>query len=147
MNNLIDSYKVYIASNFTLMTKTQGAHFNVTGMFFPQLHTLFQTQYEDLWEAHDVIGENIRKLDIFTPVGLSEYSKLSIIDDIEGVLSAEGYIDRLLMDHERMLVVIHKVFEFAEIRNLQDHMNFLAERLDKHNKHRWMLKTMLHGVA
>ena len=72
--------------------KTHSAHFNVTGLLFPQLHELFKDQYEDLWEAHDLIGENIRKLDAFTPVGLSIYSKSSIIDDIDTVLSAEKYI-------------------------------------------------------
>lgn len=147
MNNLIDAYKVYISSNFALYVKTHGAHFNVTGPNFPQLHTLFQSQYEDLWQAHDSIGENIRKLDVFTPAGLQDYSKISLIDDIKGILSADGYVDRLQMDHERMLVLIHKVFEFAQAQNLQDHMNFLADRLDKHSKHRWMLKTILHGVA
>lgn len=147
MNNIIEAYKVYVASNFALYLKTHGAHFNVSGPNFPQLHTLFQSQYEDLWQAYDAIGENIRKLDAFTPAGLKDYAKLSVIDDVNGILSADGYIDRLLMDHERMLVLIHKVFDFAEEQNLQDHMNFLAERLDKHSKHRWMLKTMLHPVT
>jgi starvation-inducible DNA-binding protein len=146
MNNLIDAYKVYLASNFALYLKTHGCHFNVTGMFFQPLHKLFEEQYEDLWKAHDAIGENIRKLDMFTPAGLAEYAKFSLIDDSEGVLSDRDYIDRLFMDHERMIILIYKVFEFAEAKKLQDHMNFLAERLDKHGKHRWMLKTMLHAV-
>ena len=82
MNNIIEAYKVYLASNFALYVKTHGAHFNVTGMNFPQLHTLFNSQYEDLWEAHDAIGENIRKLDAFTPAGLKDYAKISLVDDI-----------------------------------------------------------------
>jgi len=147
MDTLVNGYKVYIASNFALYTKTHGAHFNVTGMFFPQLHKLFKDQYEDLWDAHDTIGENIRKLDAFTPAGLSIYSKNSIIDDVDGVMSASGYVERLFMDHERMIVLINKVFHLAEADDKQDHMNFLAERLDAHGKHRWMLKTLLHSIA
>jgi hypothetical protein len=46
-----------------------------------------------------------------------------------------------------MLVIIHKVFDLAREQNLQDHMNFLADRLDKHSKHRWTLKTLLHAVT
>jgi starvation-inducible DNA-binding protein len=146
MNNLFEAYKVYISSNFTLYAKTHNAHFNCSGPNFPQYHKLFEDQYNDLWAAHDSIGEHIRTLDVFTPCSLSEYTKFSLIDDQNNVVSSNDYIERLFMDHERMIVLIHKVFKFAEEKNLQDHMNFLAERLDKHGKHRWMLKTMLHSV-
>lgn len=147
MNTLIDGYKVYMASNFALYLKTHNAHFNVTGMFFPQLHALFKEQYEDLWDAFDSIGENLRKLDVFTPCGLGEYVKLSLVDDFEGVLDPKGYIERLMLDHERLIVIIDKVFKMAEADNKQADMNFLADRLDKHAKHRWMLKTLLNSVG
>lgn len=146
MNNLIDGYKVYMASNFALYLKTHNAHFNVTGMFFPQLHQIFKEQYEDLWGAFDEIGENIRKLDVFAPAGLSEFKRLSLIDDFDGVLDAKGYLERLMLDHERMIVVIDKVFAMAEADNKQAHMDFLAGRLDMHAKHRWMLKSMLSPI-
>jgi starvation-inducible DNA-binding protein len=116
-------------------------------MFFPQLHQLFKDQYQDLWDAYDRIGENIRKLDAFTPASLSEYLKFSIIDDQTTVLDATGYVQRLLMDHERMIQLLTRVFALAEAQNLQDHMNFIAERLDSHSKMRWMLKTLLNSVA
>lgn len=147
MTTLIDAYKVYLASNFALYVKTHGAHFNVTGMFFPQLHKLFKDQYEDLWDAHDSIGENIRKLDAFAPASLGEYIKLSAIDDTNGVMSAKGYVERLMLDHERMIAVIHEVFHLAEEQDMQGHMNFLADRIDHHAKMRWMLKTLLHSIA
>jgi len=147
MNNLIDGYKVLLASNFALYLKTHNAHFNVTGMFFPQLHELFKQQYQDLWDAYDEIGENIRKLDSFTPASLSEYIKFSIIDDQVTVLDATGYVQRLLMDHERMIQLLNRVFALAEAQNLQDHMNFIAERLDSHSKMRWMLKSLVNSVA
>lgn len=147
MNNLIDGYKVYIASNFALYLKTHCAHFNVTGMFFPQLHQLFKDQYEDLWEAYDTIGENMRKLDVFTPASLGDYKKTSVIDDFESVLGAKEYVERLYMDHERMIILLDRVFKLAEADNRQADMNFFADRLDVHGKHRWMLKTLLNGVA
>lgn len=146
MNTLIDAYKIYLASNFALYLKTHNAHFNVTGMFFPQLHDLFKEQYEDLWDAYDSIGENIRKLDSFTPASLGEYAMLSVVEDQTSVLSAKSYVERLMLDHERMMSLIDKVFALAEADNKQDHMDFLAGRLDQHSKHRWMLKTLLTSV-
>jgi len=146
MQNLVDGYKVLIASNFALYTKTHGAHFNITGMFFQSLHELFKEQYENLWAAHDDIGENIRKLDAFTPAGLAVYLKHSIIDDCDCVLDASVYITRLLQDHDRMIVLLNRVFKLAELENRQDHMNFIAERLDAHGKMRWMLKSLISSV-
>jgi starvation-inducible DNA-binding protein len=147
MNNLIDGYKVFLASNFTLYLKTHNAHFNVTGMHFPQLHALFKDQYEDLWETFDTIGENLRKLDVFTPASLAEFTRLSIINDQDGVIATADWIDRLYKDHERMIVLLTKVFSLAEESNRQADMNFIAERLDMHGKHRWMLKTLLTNVG
>lgn len=147
MNNLIDGYKVLISSNFSLYVKTHGAHFNVTGMFFQSLHQLFKDQYEDLQAAHDSIGENMRKLDAFTPASLSEYLKYSIIADQIEVLDATGYVNRLLLDHERMIALLNRVFKLAEAEDKQDHMNFIAERLDAHSKMRWMLKSLVNSVA
>lgn len=143
---LVEAYKVYLASNFALYLKTHNAHLNVTGMFFPQLHQLFKEQYEDLHAAFDEIGENIRKLDAFAPAGLEEYLRLSVIDDLKGVLDAKGYIERLLMDHERMIALIDKVFALAEAENKQAQMDFLSSRLDQHAKHRWMLRTLLNPL-
>lgn len=147
MQNLVDGYKVVIASNFALYMKTHQAHFNVTGMFFPMLHEFFKDQYEDLWEAHDAIGENMRKLDAFAPQSFSSYAKYSCIEDCDCVLDASGYLSRLLQDHDRLIAILNRVFKLAEAENRQDHMNFIAERLDAHAKMRWMIKSTLESVA
>jgi starvation-inducible DNA-binding protein len=146
MNNLVDGYKVFLASNFTLYLKTHNAHFNVTGMFFPQLHDLFKAQYDDMWLAFDQIGENIRKLDAFTPATLTDFKKFSVVDDFDSVLAAKDYIERLYMDHERMIILLAKVFKLAEGENKQADMEFISGRMDLHAKHRWMLKTLLNSL-
>jgi starvation-inducible DNA-binding protein len=147
MHNLVDGYKVVIASNFALYMKTHQAHFNVTGMFFPMLHEFFKGQYEDLFEAHDAIGENMRKLDAYAPQSFGLYAKYTMIDDCDMVMDATGYLTRLLQDHDRMIALYNKVFKLAEAENRQDHMNFIAERLDAHGKMRWMIKSTLESVA
>lgn len=144
--DLVDGMKVYLASNFTLYLKTHGAHWNVTGMFFPQLHDLFGKQYEDLFEQVDTIAEKIRELDAFAPANLAEMQTLSIIDSLDGVLDAKGYVERLLLDHERMIMFLNKLFKVAESVNHQAIMNYIAERLDAHAKDRWMLRTLLNPL-
>lgn len=145
--DLVDGLKVFLATNFALYLKTHNAHWNVTGMFFPQLHSMFGEQYQDLFDQVDTIAEKIRELDAFAPGSLAEYKSLSLVDDLEGILDAKGYIDRLLKDHERMIMFLNKLFEIAEIADNQAIMNYIAERLDSHAKTRWQLRTLVNPVG
>lgn len=145
--NLVTGLKVYLATNFALYLKTHNAHWNVTGMFFPQLHSMFGDQYQDLFDQVDLIAEKIRELDAFAPGGLLEYKNLSLIDDLTGVLDAKGYLERLLKDHERMIVFLNKLFAIAQDENNQAVMNYIADRLDVHAKTRWQLRTMVNPVG
>lgn len=146
MNTLIDGYRVLLASNFTLYLKTHNAHWNVTGMFFTQLHELFGDQYQELWEATDAIAENMRKLDAFAPGSMSEFRKYTVVDEFDSPQPARDYIERLYMDHERMMILINRVFKLAEAEDKQDHMDFLAGRLDAHSKMRWFLKSLINPL-
>jgi len=145
--DLVDGMKVFLASDFTLYLKTHEAHFNVTGMFFPELHKLFQKQYEDLWENFDTIAEKIRELDHFVPLNMRTFGTLSVIDEFETVMDAQGMIERLMLDHERMTVFLNKLFKVASAADNQAIMNYIADRLDAHAKMRWMLRTMLNPVS
>jgi len=145
--DLVDGMKVFLASDFTLYLKTHEAHFNVTGMFFPELHKLFQKQYEDLWENFDTIAEKIRELDHFVPLNMRSFGTLSVIEEFDTVLDAKGMIERLMLDHERMIIFLNKLFKIASAADNQAIMNYIADRLDAHAKMRWMLRTMLNPVS
>jgi starvation-inducible DNA-binding protein len=147
MHNLTDGYKVMTASNFSLYHKTQCSHWNTTGMFFFSLHQMFEDQYKDLWSAHDEYAENMRKLDVFVPCGFVEYTKYSVVDDCMPVVGATDMVRRLLMDHDRMIALLNRVFKLAESEDRQDHMDFIAGRISAHGKMRWMLKASLESVA
>lgn len=143
--NLADGMKVYLASNFALYLKSHNAHLNVSGMFFQSLHALFQEQYEDLFDQVDTIAEKIRQLDHFVAAGLDAFKRISFIDDMDAVMDAADYCERLLLDHERMIAFLNKLFLIAQNENNQAIMNYIAERLDAHSKHRWKLRTTLNA--
>jgi len=140
MNTLVDGLRVLLASNFVLYLKTHAAHWNVRGMFFYELHKLFEKQYEDLWENVDSIAEKIRELDSFATITPEEQQRISIIDPDQSPTEGKDYILILLRDHERMIMLLEKVFALAEAENNQAVMNYLADRLDAHAKMRWFLK-------
>jgi starvation-inducible DNA-binding protein len=52
-------------------------------------------------------------------------------------------IEELLADNQTMLDLLNQCFSSAEEENQQGIANFVAERLDAHGKHGWMLKAFL----
>jgi starvation-inducible DNA-binding protein len=147
MDNLVNGLRVLLATNFVLYAKTHTAHWNVTGMFFMELHKLFEDQYNDLWENVDTIAEKIRELDANPTITPQDQTSLSVIDPSQPILDASGYIRALLVDHNRMIILLNKVFALAENENNQAIMNYIADRLDVHAKTRWFLKAHIDRVT
>jgi starvation-inducible DNA-binding protein len=147
MNNLVDGLRVLLASNFVLYLKTHAAHWNVRGMFFYELHNLFEKQYQELWENTDTIAEKIRQLDADVSLTPQDQQSLSCIEPSQHLMDGSGYLKCLCNDHNRMIMLLNKVFALAEAENNQAVMNYLADRLDSHNKMRWFLKASLDKVC
>jgi starvation-inducible DNA-binding protein len=49
----------------------------------------------------------------------------------------------LLSDNDKMIDLLNACFVSAEEENKQGIANFIAERLDAHEKHSWMLRSIL----
>jgi starvation-inducible DNA-binding protein len=56
-----------LADTYTLYLKTHNYHWNVTGPMFQTLHLMFETHYNELWIAVDLIAERIRALGFPAP--------------------------------------------------------------------------------
>lgn len=147
MDNLVDGLRVLLASNFVLYLKTHAAHWNVKGMFFHELHKMFGEQYQDLWENVDEIAERIRQLDADVTLTPQDQMSLSVIEPAQNIQDATGYVRTLMNDHNRMIVLLNKVFKIAEADDNQAVMNYLADRLDAHSKMRWFLKATIDRVS
>src|SRR3569833_1283186 len=68
-----------LADTYILFLKSQGYHWNVTGPHFAALHTLFETQYNELHDAADLIAERIRALGEYAPGNYRTYARLTSI--------------------------------------------------------------------
>src|SRR6218665_3627433 len=73
-----------LADNYSLYLKTHSFHWNITGSMFNSLHVMFETQYNELWLANDVIAERIRALDVYAPGSYSQFGKLTSIKEEPG---------------------------------------------------------------
>jgi starvation-inducible DNA-binding protein len=143
VNNLVNALQALLSTNFVLYTKTHTAHWNVRGMFFFELHKLFEEQYSDLWEQVDTIAEKIRELDGFPTITPDVQQKFSLIDPNIPPCDASEYLMMLYNDHNSMIFLLNKIFKVAEMENNQAIMNYLADRLDQHAKMRWFIKATL----
>jgi starvation-inducible DNA-binding protein len=139
---LAENLKVLLSSVYAFAIKAQYFHWNVEGDNFPQYHEFFGNLYEEVNGSIDVIAEHIRTLDTYTPGSFQRFQELSIIEDQVMVPRAELMMTELLSDNEKMLELLNHCFEVAGAEKARGIENYIAERIDAHSKHNWMLKSI-----
>ena len=140
---LSDDLKVLLASSFSFYLKTTNFHWNVEGPDFPQYHEFLGNLYTEVYASIDKVAEYIRTLDSYAPGSLTRYSELTIIEDQLMIPKAELMMEELSSDNSKMIEFLNHCFASAENENQQGIANFIAERLDAHQKHGWMLRSIL----
>ena len=140
---LVDNLKVLLGSTFAFYVKIHGFHFNIEGDNFPQYHKFLGDFYAEVYNSIDPIGEYIRTLDSYAPGSLSRYAELTIIEDQTKIPRPNLMFAELLSDNDKMIDLLNACFVSAEEENKQGIANFIAERLDAHEKHSWMLRSIL----
>ena len=141
---LSDSLKTLLATEYAFVIKAQYFHWNVEGPDFAQLHEFFGNIYEEVYDnSIDQTAEYIRILEDYTPGSFERFQELTQIVGQTKVPRARLMIEELLSDNQRMIALLNECFSVAEQENQQGIMDFLAERIDAHGKHGWMLKSFL----
>jgi starvation-inducible DNA-binding protein len=140
---LTDLLKTLLASTYAYTIKTQFFHWNVEGKDFYQMHKFFQDIYEDSYDAIDVIAEEIRTLNEYTPGSFERFLELSHIMGQSKVPRTELMLEELLADSNVMIGLLTQCFEEATRENKQDIANFMAERLASTNKFKWQIQSFL----
>lgn len=143
MEELHKLLKIVFASEFAFYLQSHRFHWNVEGRNFVQLHDLFGDIYEEVHESIDVFAEQIRAVNTYVPGTLEALSILTAVDESEGVLSDVDMISKLLNDSEKMSKMFGVVIQKAEDLKLYGLVDFLSGRQDAHNKHSWMLRSIL----
>ena len=141
---LADDLKTLLASEYAFAIKAQYFHWNVEGSHFRSYHKFFEELYLEISEnAIDQIAEYIRTLDTYTPGSFERFSELSVIPGQLKVPRAIIMMQELLDDNYALESILKQTFESAQAEKNRGIENFIAERLDAHAKHRWMLKSFL----
>jgi starvation-inducible DNA-binding protein len=142
METLVEMMKKVLADTFAMYLKSHNYHWNVEGSNFPQYHEFFGNLYEELHGAVDPIAEQIRALDAYAPGSLSRFMELTDIQDEMNVPLGTDMARKLLSDNQLVLNTLNMALKLAEQFDKQGLMDFLANRIDTHSKHAWMLRSI-----
>lgn len=143
MEDLIKASKIAFSTTFSFYLKAHYFHWNVEGSDFLEYHDLFGKIYEEVYGSIDDFAENIRKQGSYTPGSYTRLSMLSQIEDETTVPPKEAMVAELLADTEKIIKVLKFTYDIAEREGQHGFSNFLAERMDAHQKHGWMLRSSL----
>jgi len=132
-----------LADTYTLYLKTHNFHWNVTGPMFNTLHLMFETQYNELSLAVDLIAERIRALGFPAPASYTEFARLSSIREDDGVPPANEMIRKLVEGQEAVVRTARSIFPVVNEANDQATADLLTQRMNTHEKTGWMLRSLL----
>lgn len=130
-----------LADVYTMYFRAHGYHWNVTGQDFSQYHSLFEQIYEDLFDSVDPIAENIRKIGAISPFRVVDLIRMRTLEDTEVGSDPMSMVNDLLDANASILTSLNKVFDIATRVNEQGIANFIAERIDMHQKWGWFLRS------
>lgn len=142
-DTLIQQMKVILGTNFGLYLKAHNYHWNVEGQDFAQYHDFLGDLYTAIFNNVDLIAEKIRMLGTYTPGSMQRFLELCAIDEATSVPDARTMLSQLADDNDKMIIQIRAGIVAAEGANEPAISNFLQDVLDQHQKHAWMLKSLI----
>jgi starvation-inducible DNA-binding protein len=105
-------------------------HWNVVGPDFAEFHEFFEEIYTDAWNSLDGLAESIRKMDQMVDI---EFGQPDECEDVAEMLTC-------LSDMNKALIAQYKdTIDCADKYREQGILNFLADRLDKHQMFQWQI--------
>ena len=143
---LVDSLANLLADVVAISFIAQGYHWNVKGSNFPQYHELFGEIYSDIYSSVDPLAENILKMGYDSPFTLSAFasmSELAASATMDNSCQAMAY--DLYIANQVVIQKLKEAFSVADAANEQGVADFLAGRIDMHQKWGWQLKASTQG--
>ena len=145
MDDLIQEMKVSLATTFAFYLKAHGFHWNVEGPDFPQYHEFLGNIYEEAFGAVDPIAEHLRTLGAYAPASFLRYKELTLVSDEVNIPGPMSMMKMLTDDNQTIIEQLTKTQALAEKNKKMGLVNFLQDRIDAHEKHGWMLRSITKG--
>lgn len=141
--DLVEELTETFADVVSFYLRAHGAHWNVVGPNFSEYHQLFEEIYEDVYSSVDPLAENLRKLGSTAPFQLPALVELRDLTDANVGQNATALAQDLFTANDVVIDSLADTFDCAIENNQQGLANFLAERIDMHQKWKWQLSASL----
>jgi starvation-inducible DNA-binding protein len=133
-----------LADTYTLYLTTHNFHWNVTGQMFNTLHTMFMSQYTELWAAVDPVAERIRSLGHPAPGSYAQFGELTSLPDVPATPPKALEMVKILVEgHEAVARTARGLFPMVEKASDEPTADLLTQRLAVHEQTAWMLRSLL----
>jgi starvation-inducible DNA-binding protein len=139
---LVDTLKTTLADTFVLYFKAHAYHWNIEGSDFAQYHDFIGNFYEDVYGSVDSIAELIRTMDAYAPTSIARLQAMTQMDEEENIPSAREMLVRLRQDNDKYLAQLIKTYNEAEEASEFGVSNHIQDRIQAHEKHAWMLRSI-----
>lgn len=127
-----------------MATVSHGFHWNVKGADFKEYHAFFGDIYEMAQDGIDPVAENILKLGYDAPYLMQDFLSLTCIQASRiRSTDPESMTQQLLQVNAAVHASTKEAFDSAIAADVQSIANFLADRLDQHEKMQWQLAASL----
>jgi starvation-inducible DNA-binding protein len=110
---------------------------------FTTLHTLFETQYNELALAVDEVAERIRSVGAVAPGSYAEFAQLTAVKEALRVPPAKQMIRQLVDDQALLAKAAKAVVEAAAAVGDDASADLGVRRIQVHEKNAWMLRSHL----
>jgi starvation-inducible DNA-binding protein len=131
-----------MADTYVLVVKTHGAHWNVRGSGFFELHAAFEAQYQALLVAADDLAERVRALGQDVPATMSQLAALSNIGETSQT-DGTSLVRALRDDHRAIAKRCRDAIAPAQEAKDEPTADLLIKRAQQHDKTAWMLSATL----
>ncbi len=142
-NTVIAGLQQLLADTAGLTALTQQAHYNIIGPDFFQLHEIFGSQYESLFDDQDTLAERIRALQGFVKGNLADLASQAKTPILNAPFSAQDAVKTLLQAHEAAVESFLIVAALASESEDDTTENMLLTMVEAHQKTAWMLRSYL----
>lgn len=135
----VEQLNILLADYHLYYQKLRNFHWNVEGINFFDLHEKFEEMYDDAKVKIDEIAERILTLRNTPVSNLSEYLKITNVEESSSNLDDMKMVDVLLNDHGTIISQMRKVADTADAANDEGTIDLIGAYIRELEKTSWML--------
>lgn len=139
---LADTLRKIISNSYILYFKAHSFHWNVEGPDFAQYHDFLGEFYEEVFGSIDTYAELIRTLDQYAPTSLKRIVELAELKEADSIPDAVEMLRSIKTDNDQFLLLLVRAYKEAEDLGELGISNYLQDRIQAHEKHSWMLRSI-----